>query len=56
MMARGPNRLAIRGLKILFSAGSLRGLSDGELPDRDVSRRDEIVLFDLERKTHRHVA
>jgi RNA polymerase sigma factor (sigma-70 family) len=44
MMAAVHNRLATRDLQILFSAGALGGLSDGQLLDRYVSRRDEAVF------------
>ena len=37
MMAVGHNRFANRDLQILFSAGALGGLSDGQLLDRYVS-------------------
>jgi RNA polymerase sigma-70 factor (ECF subfamily) len=43
--------LAIRDLQILFSAGSLGGLTDGQLLDRYLSRRDEAIF---EAIVHRH--
>ena len=38
MKGQGQNRLAIRDLQTLFSAGSLGGLSDGQLLERFLSR------------------
>ena len=50
MMAVGHNRLANKDLQILFSAGALGGLTDGQLLERYVSRRDEAAFEAIVRR------
>jgi RNA polymerase sigma-70 factor (ECF subfamily) len=50
MMTIGHNRLANKDLQILFSAGALGGLTDGQLLERYVSRRDEAVFEAIVRR------
>jgi RNA polymerase sigma-70 factor (ECF subfamily) len=50
MMAVGHNRLANRDLQILFSDGTLGGLPDGQLLERNVNRRDEAVFEAIVRR------
>jgi RNA polymerase sigma factor (sigma-70 family) len=50
MMAVGHNRLANRDLQILFSDGALGSLTDGELLERYISRRDEALFEAIVRR------